>query len=54
MVLLLSQEFKWKDEEGEEEEESFDSRYCSLILIFFFIVLRAKTEVWKVKYESSF
>lgn len=49
--LTSLQEFKWHKEEG--EEESFDFRYCVLNLIFFFvIVLRTKTEVWKVKYEK--
>ena len=47
------QEFEWKKEE-DEEEESFDSRYYFLNMIFFVIVLHTKTEVWKVKYESSF
>ena len=48
MVLLLSQEFKWKDEEGEEEEESFDSRYCSLNLIFFSLFYVRKLKFGKL------
>ena len=54
MVLLLSQEFKWKDEEGEEEEESFDSRYCSLNLIFFSLFYVRKLKFGKLNMKVHF
>ena len=53
MVLLLYRHLNGKRIKT-RMRESFDSRYCVLNLIFFVIILHTKTEVWKVKYESSF